>query len=144
MKNQNKTDMTKAMGPFKDSHAPSQLSGFRIDVPSPSYSSCIPLFNLFQIVHSVQCIVYYYFSFILLLHCPSFDEGLMITHRYLQASLKHKCLSLKITKRLSKATTGKKSEAVNTRRSDNALAKIKTSKGQTTIYKTIHIKLTNY
>jgi len=51
---------------------------------------------------------------------------------------------LKITKRLSKATTGKKSEAVNTRRSDNALAKIKTSKGQTTIYKTIHIKLTNY
>jgi hypothetical protein len=43
-----------------------------------------------------------------------------------------------------KSSNGKKSEAVNTRRSDNALAKIKTSKGQTTIYKTIHIKLTKY
>jgi hypothetical protein len=42
-----------------------------------------------------------------------------------------------------KSSNGKKSEAVNTRRSDNALAKIKTSKGQTTIYKTIHIKLTS-
>jgi len=49
----------------------------------------------------------------------------MITHRYLQSSLKHKCLTLKITKRLSKVTMGKKSEAVNTRRSDNALAKRK-------------------
>ena len=47
-------------------------------------------------------------------------------------------------KEVIKATTGKKSEAVNTRRSNNALAKIKMSKGQTIIYKAIHIKLTNY
>jgi len=53
MKNTNKTLMAKAMGSFKDSQTPSWLSGSWIDVLSPSYSPCIPLFNLFRIVHSV-------------------------------------------------------------------------------------------
>ena len=33
-KNQNKTSMAKAKGPFRDSQAPSRLSGPRTDVPT--------------------------------------------------------------------------------------------------------------
>ena len=33
-KNQNKTSMTKAIGPFRDSQAPSQFSGPQTDVPA--------------------------------------------------------------------------------------------------------------
>ena len=38
-------------------------------------------------------------------------------------------------------TKGRQSESVNRRRTDNTMAKRKSTKGQTTIYKNIHIKL---
>ena len=37
-KNQNKTSMVKAMGPFRDSQAPSWLFGSRTDVPTEPLS----------------------------------------------------------------------------------------------------------
>jgi len=49
-------------------------------------------------------------------------------------------MQLGMRKKSMKIPNGK-SEVVNQRRTDNTMAKRKSTKGQTTIYKTVHIKL---